>query len=56
MVQGSVFWPNLYAAYSNDIVHCFTYGKPILYADELKIIFYRSVKYTQVIFFNYAWP
>ena len=29
----------LYAAYTNDIVRCFTYGKPILYADDLKVIF-----------------
>ena len=39
MIQGSVLCPILYAAYTNDIVRCFTYGKPILYADDLKVIF-----------------
>ena len=39
MIQGSVLGPILYAAYTNDIVRCFTYGKPMLYADDLKVIF-----------------
>ena len=39
VIQGSVLGPILYAAYTNDIVRCFTYGKPILYADDLKVIF-----------------
>ena len=39
MIQGSVLGPILYAVYTNDIVRCFTYGKPILYADDLKVIF-----------------
>ena len=34
-----IFRPILYAAFTNDIVCCFTYGRPILYADNLKIIF-----------------
>ena len=29
----------MYAAYTNDVVRCFTYGKPILYVDDLKVIF-----------------
>jgi hypothetical protein len=39
VVQGSVLGPILYAAYTNDIVHCFSHGKPILYADDLKVVF-----------------
>ena len=39
MIQGSVLGPILCAAYTNDIVRCFTYGKPILYTDDLKVIF-----------------
>ena len=39
MIQGSVLGPILYAAYTNNIVCCFTYGKPIFYADDLKVIF-----------------
>ena len=29
----------IYAAYNNDIVRCFTYGKLMLYVDDLKLIF-----------------
>ena len=39
VIQGSVLGPILYAAYTNDIVHCFTCGKSMLYADDLKVIF-----------------
>ena len=39
MIQGSVLGPIFYAAYTNDVVRCFTYGKPILCADDLKVIF-----------------
>ena len=39
VILGSVLGPFLYAAYSNDFVHCFTYGKPILCADHLTVIF-----------------
>ena len=39
VIQGSILGPILYTAYTNDIVRCFSYGKPILYADDLKVIF-----------------
>jgi hypothetical protein len=39
VIQGSVLGPILYCAYTNDIVNCFSYGQPILYADDLKVIF-----------------
>ena len=39
VIQGYVLGPLLYAAYTNDIVRCFSYGHPILYADDLKVIF-----------------
>ena len=39
VIQGSVLGPLLYAAYTNDIIRCFSYGRPILYADDLKVIF-----------------
>jgi hypothetical protein len=39
VIQGSVLGPLLYAAYTNDIVKCFSYGHPILYADDLKVVF-----------------
>ena len=31
--------PILFSAYINDIVDCFHYGKPVLYADDLKVVF-----------------
>jgi hypothetical protein len=34
-----VLGPLLYAAYTNDIVKCFSHGHPILYADDLKVVF-----------------
>ena len=39
MVQGSVSGPIYFSAFPNDIVYCFKYGKPNLYADDLKVIF-----------------
>ena len=39
VIQGSVIGQILHAAYTNDIVCYFTYGKHILYADDLKVIF-----------------
>jgi hypothetical protein len=39
VIQGSVLGPILYCAYTNDIIQCFTYGKAILYADDLKVVF-----------------
>ena len=39
VIQGSVLDSILYAVYTNDIVCCFTYGKSILYACDLEVIF-----------------
>ena len=39
MIQGSMLGPLLYAAYTDDIIRCFSYSRPILYADDLKVIF-----------------
>ena len=39
VIQGSVLGPLLYAADTNDIIRCFSYGHPILYVDDLKVIF-----------------
>ena len=39
VIQGSVLGPLLYAAYTDDIIRCLSYGHPILYADDFKVIF-----------------
>ena len=39
MIQGSVLGPLLCAACTNDVIRCFNYGRPILYTDDLKVIF-----------------
>ena len=39
MIQGFVLGPLLYTANSNDIIRCFSYGRPILYANDFKVIF-----------------
>ena len=39
VIQGALFGPILFSAYINDIVDCFHYGKPVLYADDLKVVF-----------------
>ena len=39
VIQGSVLEPLLYAAYINNIIRCFSYGRPILYANDPKVIF-----------------
>ena len=39
VIQGSVLGPILYCAYTNDIIRCFSHGKAILYADDLKVVF-----------------
>ena len=39
VVQGSMSGPILFSAFITEIVYCFKYGKPILYADDLKVIF-----------------
>ena len=35
----SVLAPPLYVAYTNDIIRCFSYGRSILYANDLEVIF-----------------
>ena len=39
VIQGLVLGPILYVAYTNNIVCCFPYDKPILYAYDHKVIF-----------------
>ena len=39
VIQGSVLRRLLYAAYTNGIIRCFSYDCPILYADDLKVLF-----------------
>ena len=39
VIQGAPLGPILFFAYINNIVDCFLYGKPVLYADDLKIVF-----------------
>ena len=39
VIQESVLGLLLYAAYTSDIVRCFSCDHPILYADDLKVIF-----------------
>ena len=39
VIQGSILGPILYAAYTNNTVKSFKYGTPILYADDLKVVF-----------------
>ena len=39
VIQGSILGPILYAVYTNYIVRCFSYGKPVLYAYDLKGVF-----------------
>ena len=40
VIQGAPFKPILFSAYINDIVDCFHYGKPVLCADDLKVVFF----------------
>ena len=54
VIQGSVLGPILYAAYTNNIVRCFTCDKPILHADYYKVIFLIDLPDIRgVILFNY---
>ena len=39
VIQGALLGPILFSAYITDIVDCFHYGKPVLYADDLKVVF-----------------
>ena len=39
VIQGATLGPILFSAYIDDIVDCFHYGKPVLYADNLKVVF-----------------
>ena len=42
VIHGFVLGPLLYVAYANDIIMCFSYGRAILYADDLKVIFLNN--------------
>ncbi|CAH8853913.1 unnamed protein product [Trichobilharzia szidati] len=39
VIQGSVLGPLLFIIYINSICECFSVGKPILYADDLKVTY-----------------
>ena len=39
VIQGAPLGPILFSAHINDIVDCFHYSKPALYADYLKVVF-----------------
>nr|CAH8820128.1 unnamed protein product [Trichobilharzia regenti] len=39
VIQGSVLGPLLFIIYINSICECFSIGKPILYADDLKVTY-----------------
>ena len=39
VIQRASLGSILFSAYINDIVDCFHYGKPVLYADDLKVVF-----------------
>ena len=41
VIQGAPLGPILFSVYINDIVDCFHYFKPVLYADDLKVVFFH---------------
>ncbi|VDL98814.1 unnamed protein product, partial [Schistocephalus solidus] len=44
VIQGSVLGPVLFCLFVNDVPDCFQYGRPFMYADDLKVAYrYKPV-------------